>query len=114
MKGLRVAALGLMVVLCLVAAAPVALAGEGRTTRVAAAVGAGDWIAGWMERVAQWLGWEHEGPRAVVDSAAGGDCGAGLDPHGTPGSCPTGGPPPPEPEGDCGAGLDPSGAPCRP
>ena len=87
MKGLRVAALGLVVGLCLSTAVPAALADDGgaRSPR-RIVVDAGGWFAGWAERVVGWLGWEGEGPWAVVDSDS-----CGIDPTGAPKPCPVGG-----------------------
>ncbi len=109
MKGLRRAALGLLVTACLVAAAPAALAGERWTPARAAGGGAVEWILGLLERAAGWVGWGDEAPRAVVAAD-----GAGLDPSGSRSDDPPA--PPPAPTSDCddGAGLDPNGAPCRP
>jgi hypothetical protein len=106
MKALRGAALGLVVVLCLLAAAPVALADDGWTPR-AVAGNAGDWIAEWVARIAGWFGWgDDQQPRATSE-AAGGDCHGGLDPNGN--RCPA---PAPIADGDCHGGLDPTGTPC--
>ncbi|MGH2628035.1 MAG: hypothetical protein ACRDHY_15455, partial [Anaerolineales bacterium] len=58
MKGLRLTALGLAVVACLLIAAPAAQADpEGRWTADRSAVTSPAWwFAGWWERVAAWLG----------------------------------------------------------
>jgi hypothetical protein len=97
MQALRVAALGLTVAICLGLAAPLALADDvwvptGRS--VARDQGSwtlrdpGEWIAAWLERVAERLG-SPKAPRAVVASVC-----CGLDPSGTPCSpCPTAGTP---------------------
>ncbi len=109
MKALRVTALGLVVALCLLTPAPAALADEVWRPR-AVTVRPGEWIAGWLERAAEWLGWERGGPRAVTDFES-----CGIDPDGAPRPCPPGGTPAvPAPVGDESCGLDSDGAPCRP
>lgn len=97
MKGLRRAALGLAVVVCLLTAAPAAWAGGMDTPRAMA--GGSQWIGEWMERIAGWFRWS--GPRPADDQK---DVrpvfehnGCGLDPWGVPKPCPPGmSPVPPE------------------
>ena len=101
MKGLRKAALGLAVVVCLLAAAPAAWAGAIDTP---ARTDAGGWIAGWVERIARWMSWtDQPGPgegdagrvRPVFEHDS-----CGIDPNGAPKPCPPGmGPEPPEGSG---------------
>ena len=106
MKGLRGAALGLVVVLCLLAAAPAAFAEDTWTPR--AVVGnPGDWLAEWAARIAGWFGWGEGQPQAITEAEAGETQG--------PGAAATRSPAPaPVTDGDCSGGLDPTGAPCRP
>ena len=91
MKGLRVAALGLVVGMCLSAAAPATLAGDLITDPKPLVAGPGGWLGEWLERVVGWFGWgdEEGGLRRVV--AATGSC---VDPGGAPVPCPPGGLPP--------------------
>ena len=99
MKGLRKAALGLAVVVCLLSAVPAAQAGPMDTPLMLAARSA--WISGWLARLGAWLGLEAVAqPRARTAATHG-----GVDPSGTP---------QPAPQGDCHGGIDPSGTPCRP
>ena len=98
MKGLRKAALGLAVVVCLLTVAPAAWAGAIDTP---ARTDAGGWIAGWLERLARWMSWtDQPGPgesdggrvRPVFEHST-----CGLDPNGAPKPCPPGmGPEPPD------------------
>ena len=57
MKALRVAALGLVVAACLLAAVPAAQAGIVGGDATAVLVRPGEWFAGWVVRLATWLGW---------------------------------------------------------
>ena len=88
MKALRVAALGLTVAICLGLAAPLALADDvwvptGRS--VARDAGSwtlrdpGEWVAAWLERVAERLGLAGSGPRPILDAN-----GVEIDPSGAP------------------------------
>lgn len=90
MKGLRQTALGLVVGLCLLAAAPAALADGGRTPALRAAAERADgWLPAWLARVAAWLGWDEAAggraakPRAVYGTACA-DHGSTFDPNGAP------------------------------
>ncbi len=108
MKASRVAALGLVVGLCLLAPAPAALADGGWNPGVRVSVDGPDgWLPMWLVRVAAWLGWETPAepagaqPRAIFEQH--GSC---TDPSGNPIPCPT-------TNGDCGGHIDPNGA-CTP
>lgn len=90
MNGLRKTACGLTAVVCLLVAAPVAWAGPMDTPLVLTDAGA--WMAGWVERIAGWLGRSAPaGPggsdggrlRPVVEHST-----CGLDPTGVPRPCP--------------------------
>ena len=90
MNRLRGTALGLVVGVCLLAAAPVALADGGRTPALRAVAERADgWLPAWLARVAAWLRWDEEAggraakPRAVYGAACG-DHGATADPNGGP------------------------------
>jgi hypothetical protein len=68
--------------LFILAAAPPASAGliwnGGRDVAVDERPGA--WLARWLERIAEWVGWgESDEPRAVVEGE-----GCGIEPNGTP------------------------------
>ncbi len=108
MKALRAAALGLAVVVCLIAAAPAVSAGEVRQAESGDGRGVAAWIGEWVERVAGWFGWgegggEVTGGAGAVTAAAGG-C---TDETGKPVPCPT-------PSTDHGSCTDPNGVPCKP
>jgi hypothetical protein len=90
MKALRCTALGLVVGVCLLAAAPAALADGGRAPAVRAVAERADgWLPAWLLRVAAWLGLDEAAerpaakPRAVYGTACG-DHGATADPNGGP------------------------------
>jgi hypothetical protein len=110
MKRLRVTALGLVVGLCVLAAAPAVYAGDGLQPPIPLVVGGpGGWLAGWAERIAEWFGWGDEQEVRPAVAAAKGDCSGviGPDGHCSP-------PPVMTTDGDCSGILDPTGAPCRP
>jgi hypothetical protein len=92
-------ALGAVVLVCLLAAPP-ALRAEGATIISGGSVveSPGRWIAGWLERLAEWLGWGDEELRPVVAPGSGSS---------------SGDTPAPAPTGDCGGGYIPDGAPCH-
>ncbi len=105
MKWLRVTALGLAVGLCVLAAAPAVYAEDVITPgRSMVLDEPGEWIAGWVARLAAWLGWGGEEPRATAEPA-GGSGNGGTDLSGSP---------PPTGFGDCTGAMDPNGVPCRP
>jgi hypothetical protein len=66
MKALRVAALGLVAAVCLLAAAPAAQAEDVITPGRAVVGGPAGWLGELMSRVAGWLGWGEHDSRAVV------------------------------------------------
>lgn len=116
MKWLRVAALGLVVGLCVLTAAPAAGAcGYVNPVGMCSVFGVrSDRVPGWLARAAAWLGWgEGEGElRKVV--AGTGSC---VDPGGAPKPCPTSGTPPVVYlDSDTGSCVDPGGntIPCVP
>ncbi len=106
MKALRMAACGLVVAMCLAAAAPAAGAeGAGRPAR-AAVTSTGEWVAGLIARLLERVGSERGAPRPAVEPV--GDDGCSIDPDGNP-LCN------PRPTTDSGCHIDPSGAPvCSP
>jgi hypothetical protein len=102
-------ACGLVVVVCLAAAAP-ALAGE-REAGAPGALrlgGAAGWVAGWLAWLIEALAPAPGGPRAVT--AEDGSC---ILPDGKPGPCPSSeNPEGSEVQGDTGGCIGPDGAPC--
>jgi hypothetical protein len=113
MTSRRWTALGLLVVVCLAAAAPAA-AGEREagTPGALRLAGAAEWLAGWLARLMELVTPAPGGPRSVV--AATGSC---IDPSGTPAPCPAGeAPDGVTAQGDEGSCIDPSGnrVPCAP
>ncbi len=111
MKRLRVTALGLVVAVSLVAAAPAAFAEDTWVPGRLALGGAGGWLAEWVAWLLDAAAPAPHGPRAVT--AQDGGC---LDPDGAPKPCPSGEPAGPGTQGDEGGCIDPGGAPapCRP
>jgi hypothetical protein len=98
MKRLRLTAFMALLVVSLVTAAPALFAAGGPVvSHRVEQPDLGAWVADWMARVVEWLGWGQEEPVSVA-AAAKGD------------KSPS---PPPEPEADCGVVIDPGGTPCR-
>jgi hypothetical protein len=109
MKGLRVTALGLVVGLCLLAAAPAVQAEDTWVPGRLAAADPGDWLGYWMTRLAGWFGWgEEQGQGSSEPRAVWAAHGCGIDPNGNPVPCP---PSSPAPSSDHGCGIDPNGSP---
>ncbi len=124
MKRSRVAALGLIVAVCLLAAAPAARAGVITGDGTALLERPGEWLGRWVAWLAGWIGWGGEegqvggGAGAVI--AAHGSC---VDPGGNAIPCPPGGgdgdddaPVGPAGDGEHGSCVDPGGnrVPCSP
>lgn len=86
MKGLRKAACGLAVAVCLSAATPAAWADDAWTPGRSVLVNPSDWLAGLLERIAGWVGWTGDSKplKPVVEHST-----CGLDPTGTPKPCPS-------------------------
>ncbi len=106
MKPCRVTAFGLVMILCLIAAAPAAHAAGGAVPGGTAMIGwAGDWAGQWMARLAAWLGWGSDEPRPAEQPRAVVEAGKG--------DCKDCAPPPPTTSGDCSGSTDPSGTPCN-
>jgi hypothetical protein len=109
MKRLRVTALGLMVAVSLVAAAPAAFAEDTWVPGRLALGGPGGWLAEWVAWLVDLVAPAPGGPRAVT--AQDGGC---IGPDGAPRPCATGEAAGPGGEGDTGGCIGPDGAPCRP
>ncbi len=107
MKRLRLTALGLVVAVSLVAAAPAAFAADTRVPGRLALGGPGGWLAEWVVWLVDVVAPAPRGPRAVT--AQDGGC---IDPSGAPKPCPTGeAPAGPGAQGDTGGCIDPLGSP---